>query len=415
VSNEWRWRLFEATGVELEYMIVDRETLAVRPIADRVLEAVGGTGEVEVELDEMAWSNELALHVVEIKTNGPAASLGGLAAGFVDSVNRIDAILDEHHARLMPTAMHPFMDPYDELRLWPHEAGPIYQAFHRIFDCRGHGWANLQSAHVNLPFGSDEEFGRLHAATRMLLPVMPALAASSPVADGRLTGLMDTRMEHYRQNSRRIQSVAGRIVPERVFTRADYEQTLLGRIYDDLAPHDPEGILRHEWANARGCIARFDRGAIEIRVIDLQECPSADLAVCAAVVSAVRGAVEGRLGDPDEHRRWHEHPLAEILVDVVRDADVAVIRDRDYLRSLGYPERTADGKDLWHHLLECTLARESGDEQWQEPLGMILDQGCLARRIARGLGRGFEHDKLVSVYRELCDCLAADRMFRVTG
>ena len=29
--------LFEATGIELEYMIVDARTLAVRPIADRLL------------------------------------------------------------------------------------------------------------------------------------------------------------------------------------------------------------------------------------------------------------------------------------------------------------------------------------------------------------------------------------------
>ena len=31
--------------------------------------------------------------------------------------------------------------------------------------------------------------------------------------------------------------------------------------------------------NSRGAIARFDRNAIEIRVIDVQECPKADLAI----------------------------------------------------------------------------------------------------------------------------------------
>ena len=36
---------------------------------------------------------------------------------------------------------------------------------------------------LNLPFSSDEEFGRLHAAIRLLLPLLPALAASSPLVE----------------------------------------------------------------------------------------------------------------------------------------------------------------------------------------------------------------------------------------
>ena len=71
--------LFEGYGVELEYMIVDSTTLGVRPITDRVLAEVAGEITTEVELEEIAWSNELALHVIELKTNGPASSLDGLA------------------------------------------------------------------------------------------------------------------------------------------------------------------------------------------------------------------------------------------------------------------------------------------------------------------------------------------------
>jgi hypothetical protein len=91
----------------------------------------------------------------------------------------------------------------------------VYEAFDRIFDCRGHGWANLQSAHLNLPFSDAEEFGRLHAAIRLLLPILPALAASSPVMDGRLTGRVDSRLDVYRHNARRVPQVSGRVVPER--------------------------------------------------------------------------------------------------------------------------------------------------------------------------------------------------------
>ena len=51
---------------------------------------------------------------------------------------------------------------------------------------------------MNLPFADDEEFGRLHAAIRIVLPILPALSASSPIADGRPTGMLDTRLDVYR-------------------------------------------------------------------------------------------------------------------------------------------------------------------------------------------------------------------------
>ena len=104
-------RLFEGYGVEIEYMIVDAHTLDVRPIADRLIEAEHGAIENEIERGAFAWSNELARHVVEIKTNGPVPRLDGLGRGFAAETARIDALLAPHGARLLPTGMHPWMDP----------------------------------------------------------------------------------------------------------------------------------------------------------------------------------------------------------------------------------------------------------------------------------------------------------------
>ena len=47
--------LFEAYGIELEYMIVDRASLAVAPLADRVLEAV--LGEAHLALSRVAGAD----------------------------------------------------------------------------------------------------------------------------------------------------------------------------------------------------------------------------------------------------------------------------------------------------------------------------------------------------------------------
>ncbi len=406
------YRLFEVVGVELEHMIVSADTLDVRPIADRLIEAESGVIQGDVERGPVTWSNELAAHVIEMKTTEPVRSLSGLASRMQGEVRRMNELLAPMGARLMPGAMHPWMDPEREMTLWPHEYNVVYAAFDRIFSCRGHGWGNLQSAHINLPFGDDEEFGRLHAALRVLLPILPALAASSPIADGRLTGLLDTRMEVYRNNSRRIPMMAGRVIPEPVFSHDDYQRLVLDRLYGELEPHDPEGILRYEWANARGCIARFDRGAIEIRVIDVQERPAADVAIVAATVAVTRALAEGALADQPALRKVEVEPLADILLRVIRDADQAVIEDSSYLSLLGWrgPSRCS-ARDLWASLIERFAAPTPEWREHAPAMDVILSRGCLARRIAQTVAGDARRERLHEVYARVCDCMQADEPF----
>jgi gamma-glutamyl:cysteine ligase YbdK (ATP-grasp superfamily) len=402
--------LFEGFGIELEYMIVARDGLSVHPVADELLHAVGGSQDNEVALGPVAWSNELARHVVEIKTNGPVPQLSGVAATLQEHVTRINTLLARLDAQLMPTAMHPWMDPHRELALWPHQNDFIYATFDRIFDCRGHGWANLQSTHINLPFADDDEFGRLHAAIRLVLPLLPALAASSPVADGRLTGLRDTRLEVYRHNADRIPVITGRVIPEPVFSRADYEARILAPIAAALAPHDPDGVLEAEWVNSRGCIARFERMAIEIRVLDIQECPQADLAVAALVCATVRALVEERLCPAAVQRDFATEELAALLDLAIRDGECARVDSRAYLAALGHPgSGPVEMGALWRHLHRTVL--DEGGAEWAAPLAVLLEEGPLAARIARALGPAPPRDRLREVYTRLCRCLATGTMF----
>jgi len=405
------FRLFEAVGIELEYAIVDRTSLAVRPIADRLLEAASGRITGETLRGALAWSNELALHLVELKTNGPAPGFAGLAAAFQAGVAEANELLEPMGARLMPTAMHPWMDPAAELVLWPHEYAEVYAVFDRIFGCREHGWANVQSMHLNLPFDGDAEFARLHAAIRVLLPILPALAASSPFVGGRATGLLDNRLEFYRSHTRRIPSLVADVIPEEVFDRAGYEERIFARLRADIAPHDPEGVMQPEWMNARGAIARFDRGAIEIRLLDVQECPSADLALAGAVVGVLRALVEGTLAGAGAPRGFPHAPLAAILRDATAHGDEARIADAGYLELLGWKGRVpCRAGDLWRDLSERTLAGrcEAGAEAVLE---VIFREGCLARRILR-CADGAEGEELRELYTELCRCLAEGRLLR---
>jgi carboxylate-amine ligase len=78
--------LFEAFGLEVEYMLVDGESLDVAPAADALLQAAAGELTDEFLNGEIAWNNELALHVIELKCNGPRPSLTGLGRAFADNV-----------------------------------------------------------------------------------------------------------------------------------------------------------------------------------------------------------------------------------------------------------------------------------------------------------------------------------------
>ena len=400
---------FAGHGIELEYMIVDRQTLAVMPVADRLLRAASRGNGLEVDRGRFGWSNEIVLHLVELKNIRPEPALESLASGFQDEVRAINLLLTPLGACLMPGGMHPWMNPATETHLWPHDHAPIYQAYDRIFDCRQHGQANLQSMHLNLPFAGDDEFARLHAAVRLLLPILPALAASSPIADGAPSGYLDTRMAAYCTAVRRVPSVIGQVIPDTTGSRADYEAQVLAPMYRDIAPLDPDGVLRHEWLNARGAIPRFERSALEVRVIDVQECPQADLAIAAVATAVIRALYEATWSPLAMQQTFGTDALAKILHACIRDAEEAVIDDASYLRLLGFPDRASQVGELWRHLVETTAPDRSVN--WQAPLRVILEQGPLARRILRSLGPACDKGRLHELYRALCDCLDAGRMF----
>lgn len=405
--------LFEGYGIEIESVVVDKETLEVRPVVDQLLREAGGLGEWIEDYDDGAigWSNELVAHVVELKTNGPAPTFDGLVADFRASAGRADALLKRtSQARLMPTGMHPWMDPRVETKLWPHESGPVYREYHRLFDCFRHGWANVQSVHLNLPFADETEFARLMAASRLVLPLIPALAASSPIVEGRVTGLLDNRLEFYRTNAQRVPAMAGEVIPEPVYGIAEYRDKILAAVDRGLGEIDADEILRgREWTNARGAIARFDRNAIEIRLIDAQECAAADLAVAALVSAVVRALVEERWASFERQCAVPSRALVDLLAASVRDGPrvEAVPAEIGSLFGVEAGKCATLGR-VWESLAESTF---DGPSELEPALQVILREGVLAERILTALGPAFDRSRLRAVYAELCECLASGRSF----
>jgi gamma-glutamyl:cysteine ligase YbdK (ATP-grasp superfamily) len=396
---------FDAYGIELEYAIVDRDTLDVAPIAAALLDAM--PDRTRSDGVRVGWSNEIVAHVAELKNAEPVPELALLPPAFADEIRAANASLSSSNACLLPTGMHPWMDPSTQTVLWTRSDADIYGAYDRIFDCRRHGWSNVQSMHVNLPFANDAEFARLHAAVRLVLPLVPALCASSPFVDGRVAAERDHRLAVYRTHAARIPEIVGAIVPEPCASRAAYESDVLTPIYDSMAALDPPGTLRREWINARGAIARFDRMAIEIRLADTQECPRADIAAAQAICAVVRTlydrapAAPGHLDVPTES-------LAALLAHATRNGEDA-LAEEPYLRAIGISAvRSCTVRDVWRRMLDDAACRDGG---WAGVVDSILDHGTLATRILRAAGSHPSREGLREVYRELARCLEEGRLF----
>lgn len=404
--------LFAGYGIELEYMIVNSDNLSVMPVTDEVIKSVVGEYTNEYATGAIGWSNELVLHVIELKTNGPVAILADLPGRFLNDIHQINNILTNLNGRLMPTAMHPWMEPIPETKLWPHESNEVYETFDRIFNCQGHGWSNLQSMHLNLPFFGDQEFSSLHNAIRLLMPVMPAIAASSPIMEGEVTGLMDTRLETYRRNAEKIPSITGLVIPDYINDIQSYHERILKPMYREIAPFDPDGTLQFEWLNARGAIARFDRNAIEIRVLDTQETPSADIAIAAAIIAILKNMITSSWSEQLTRSEINTESLAQIFNDTIKDAEQTVIDNRDYLAVFDFPENRCEVRELWYYLLEQSGFGDSNDDkEFKNTMDTVLKHGPLARRIIKATGKNLKRSRLQEVYRMLCECLTKGHLF----
>jgi hypothetical protein len=173
---------------------------------------------------------------------------------------------------------------------------------------------------------------------------------------------------------------------------------VLAPLYAQLAPYDPGGVLRHEWANARGAIARFERNALEIRVVDVQECPAADVALAAAVIDLVQLFYEENHGfEPDTAE------LAAIFLACARDAERARIDSALY-------GRRGEASEVWAALAE-RMRDAPHRGLWQPYLRFVLERGPLARRMLQASGGEPSREALEQLYAKLRECLARGVMF----
>ena len=270
-------------GTEHEYSINDPRFNAL-PISDRIIKTICGRPESEILFGDVKLGKELQKTVLEFVPRLPAGNLASLEDQLVNGIRKFYHIFRERYW-LLGLGMHPTMT-LDRTAVWDHDEREYYDAYHRLFNIRQHGWLNIQALQINLSYAHEQELVATYNRIRSLLPYLVAFTASSPMVEGHLTGVADNRLLYYRENQKEIPRICNRIIPEKIRSLGDYRATQ-EEVFAELRQRGAD-ILCEEWVNSSGLIVRFSRTCLEIKALDEQECIRSDMAVCAFVRSLVR-------------------------------------------------------------------------------------------------------------------------------
>lgn len=181
-------------------------------------------------------------------------------------------------------------------------------------------------------------------------------------------------------------------------------------MYRAIHPHDPQGILQYEWLNSRAAIPKFEYKAIEIRILDSQECVQADIAIALTIHAILKyWSMKSSyyLDNPCETKR-----LKTVYEETVNAGFQVQIEDAELARQWLLPKRSMSVRSIWSHLIE-KISHEL-DYTTQKTLEFILNHGNLSERLLNACGNEINHATLTRTYRQLSHCLLANQLFNPT-
>lgn len=390
------------------HVVVDRDTLLPRALVQlpmlRPSEEGSSTG------PRLSWGQGPSACQVFLRITRPTRKLFRYGPRFSREAHAMNIILAREGLALLPSALHPLELPSSAAVQWAEQGSTLAHLRDALFDRGQAGMVYSSSARLFLPFQGDEEFGRLHAAVRLMLPLVPALAAASPFAEGRRTGFLDSRLEGCLHLGDRHPDLIGNFIPEAVFDQADYDREVLQPIGRVLGPLDPEGAVDYDQMNLRAAVAHFEHDVLELRLVDRQECASADVAVAELLIAVVKALVQGRWVSNYLQRVWQANDLLPLLLQTMKDGPRAVFANKEYLLMFGVlrePRLTA--QRLWEHLY-AEVGGQISDESrpWVE---RILREGPLASRMLKHVGARVDEARLRTLCGRLMACAEKDEPF----
>ena len=285
-----RYNTLEVLGPEHEFSIIN-EFLQPLPIVDKVIKKLCGRIKNNVVYEGYIFGKELQAHTAEFKAVTPFSSPLLFEETMYRAVLEITSVLDGFKAFLLGLGMHPTLD-LNEAKVWDHRDRGIYHALDHIFDLKQHGWLNIQSFQLNLPYRNEPEGVRLYNTVASIIPYIPAISASSPIYDLKFGGFIDNRLHFYRNNQKQVPSITGDVVPKPIDSFQTYRNMTVRKYSADLRKVGaPRSILNKDWINSRGAVIRHNRKAIELRIMDEQECIKSDVALSCFIRALLRGLI----------------------------------------------------------------------------------------------------------------------------
>lgn len=397
-------------GVSIEYMIVDRTSLELRPLASELLSSLNQKEDQKTSSGKcLKWRAGYQPHIFRICSAFPQTNLNTLEHAIADELRIVNRILAEYGAMLLPGGMHPFADPF-KVQSNP-ATDPVGQLHEKLFDTKGHSWVNINRTFFELPYHGDEMLERLQTAIRIILPIIPALSASSPIVEGNNTGKTDNALRYARARYSRFPGIAGQLIPEPYFSERKYREMVLDKIRQQLSSADPDGLIDPEQINFRAAIPDFQGKRMILQIMEPQECVAADIAIVRLVTEAIRFLVEEKTIRYEEQMEARMEILCGILEDVMISGRHAEVFSSEYLAFFGLDEECTVGK-IWQHLFQ-RLANDPLRPlaMYEHELSVILKQGPLSERILTVVGEKPGKEELMFLWRRLNDCLEQNRLF----
>lgn len=377
------------------------DELKALPIVDKVLKEFHGRIVNFVKMPHFSFGKELQLHVIEVKPNEPFSSPVEFEETMQEAVQMLQDFVNRNYgAHLLGTGMHPLLR-LDETGVWPHRHRQIYAAYSKVFNLKRHGWLNIQSYQLNLPYSDEKSGVLLHNLITNILPYLPAIAASSPIYEDKFGECVDNRLRFYKENQHEVPSVTGDVIPEYAVSFGQYQEQVINKYSRALAVRGVDRLLLgKDWVNSRGVIFRFDRKALEIRVMDEQECVKSDVALSCFTRALLRGLMNG-----DTELSPHE-VLTSDLNSTISDGLEAKVK-------------SADGKTA-RQVLSSYLrtAFQNATEEEKKYLPIVqrrIEQGSLSEIVRKKVEAKSQktefNEAIVDVYLKLAESLIDDQPY----
>ena len=353
-------------GVELEFQILDRQTLDLASVAPRILAQFGAEQQPFIV-------QEFLQSIIEVQT-GVCDDVGQVAADLGQRIQLVEAAAAREHCLLYAASLHPFARPEAQQL----SDDPRYHRIMEELQQVGRQFIS-QGLHVHVGMAHREDAIAVCDGATPYLPVLLALSASSPYFQGTDTGFASFRTKLFE-----MLPMAG---------IGSFLGSWQGYV-DEITMLGDRGIIhevRDLWWDIRPSPGF---GTVEVRICDLP----ASLQEILGLVSLVQGLCAAILDRPRLRRLISPQLLAANKWQAARHGLAGIFHDPLGLLATK-PLTMAEAAKKLRTLVKPWLDTLHGF-QYIQGVQRILEQGSSADRQRRLMHRFADYRKMMQTLQQ---------------